>query len=111
MRERGIGLVVPAGDIEALADALETCLFDEEFALGCRAAAREVASEFTWDAVLSPLVEFIRAPRRAADVATAPASRRGAGFASEGGWRERLRPARATAGRLRRRLGRLRAGG
>jgi glycosyltransferase involved in cell wall biosynthesis len=66
---RGLGIAVPERDLDALADALERALYDEQFAASCRANVAEVAQEFTWHEVLRPLVEFCRAPRRAPDVA------------------------------------------
>lgn len=74
IRERGLGRVVPAEDVEALELALEEMLFDEEAAESARAAVRELAESFVWSRVLSPLVEFCRTPRRAADLAVVPAA-------------------------------------
>jgi len=103
VRERGIGVVVPANDVDALAAALERCLYDEEFVASCRAAARAVADEYTWDEVLAPLVGFVRAPRRASDASAADTSR-----APRTPLRERVshrrRLARMAAGRVRRRI-------
>ncbi|WP_124344700.1 glycosyltransferase, partial [Cellulomonas algicola] len=65
----GIGRTVPAEDVDALADALETMLVDTAAAADVRAAVERVARSFTWPVVLEPLVEFCRAPRRAADAA------------------------------------------
>ncbi|NIJ14006.1 GT2 family glycosyltransferase/glycosyltransferase involved in cell wall biosynthesis [Saccharomonospora amisosensis] len=67
VREEGLGMVVPARDEDALADALERCLYDEEFAAGCRERIAAVAQRYTWPTVLRPLVEFCRDPRPAAD--------------------------------------------
>lgn len=69
IRERGLGRVVPAQDVEALEAALEEMLFDEAAAEAARVAVREVAEEYRWARVLRPLVEFCRFPRRAADLA------------------------------------------
>jgi GT2 family glycosyltransferase len=106
VRERGAGIVVPAGDVEALAEALEKCLFDEEFAARCSAVARDLAEDLTWDRVLAPLVEFVRSPGRAPDCVLpartehdAPAVR---------AWRDRAVAARRTVGRARLGLRRLR---
>ncbi len=103
VRDRGIGVVVPAGDPAALADALEKCLYDEELAASCRAAAREVAVEYTWDEVLAPLVEFVRSPRRASD-ASAPDTSRPPRTPVRERVRHRARVARMAAGRIRRRV-------
>lgn len=67
IRERGLGIVVPDRDAEALADALEKVLYDEAFIASARAAIAEAREEFTWERVLQPLVEFVRAPHHAAD--------------------------------------------
>lgn len=47
--------------------ALKRCLYDTEFAQGCRERMVAVAERFTWPNVLRPLVEFCRDPRPAAD--------------------------------------------
>lgn len=103
VRDRGLGVVVPAGDQAALAAALETCLYDDDFAARCRAAAREVAVDYTWDEVLAPLVEFVRAPRRAPDASAGDTSRPPRTPVRER-VRHRVRVARMAAGRVRRRV-------
>jgi GT2 family glycosyltransferase/glycosyltransferase involved in cell wall biosynthesis len=67
--ERGVGITVPAGDVEAMEDALFRLLEDPGLAARCREAAGVLAAELTWDRALAPLLEFCRAPRRAADLA------------------------------------------
>ncbi|MBA8826933.1 GT2 family glycosyltransferase/glycosyltransferase involved in cell wall biosynthesis [Saccharopolyspora lacisalsi] len=67
VRREGLGLVVPAEDPRALAEALERVLYDEDFAAGCRDRIAEVRQRFTWESVLAPLTEFCRDPRPAAD--------------------------------------------
>lgn len=52
------GLLVPPGDWEALADALERLLGDEELAARLSDAGRERASAYSWEAVL-PKIEAI----------------------------------------------------
>ena len=64
---RGLGAVVPGGDVDAVADALLALLSDEAARQECRARATEVARSFVWSEVLRPLVRFCAAPRRAAD--------------------------------------------
>lgn len=68
--ERDLGLVVPERDVDALADALESAMFDtvriEEWIANV-ARARE---DFFWDRTLEPLVRFLEDPRRAADSGT-----------------------------------------
>jgi GT2 family glycosyltransferase/glycosyltransferase involved in cell wall biosynthesis len=69
VESRGLGAVVPPDDEAALADALVGLLTDPQASAACRENLRAVAPEFTWAAVLTPLLEFCRAPRRAADLA------------------------------------------
>lgn len=63
-----LGLTVPPGDVEALEDALFRVLDDAEFSAACRKNLRAVRGQFAWSEVLTPLVEFCRAPRRAPDL-------------------------------------------
>jgi glycosyltransferase involved in cell wall biosynthesis len=67
VRAERLGVVVPAEDADALAEALEKCLYDEEFAAGCVERIAVVAQRYTWPEALKPLVEFCRDPRPAAD--------------------------------------------
>jgi len=83
--ERGLGYVVPPGDVAAVREAV-LALLAEADARGARAAAfREVAQEFSWERVARPLVAFCRDPRLAAD--------KRAGYTLEPGmaWRDALR--------------------
>jgi GT2 family glycosyltransferase/glycosyltransferase involved in cell wall biosynthesis len=92
--QEGFGLTVPAGDAGALAEALLRLLDDDALAARCRERAGEVASRFAWSSVLTPLLEFCRAPRRAPDL-VGPAAPRG-------------RPGAANAHSLRRQLAQVR---
>ena len=67
VRTEKLGVVVPAEDADALAAALEKCLYDEEFAAGCVERIAVVAQRYAWPEALKPLVEFCRDPRPAAD--------------------------------------------
>ena len=69
IRREDIGVVVPPGDVEALEQALEGILSDPETAARHRANIDRIAADFRWSVCLEPLIEFCRAPRRAADVA------------------------------------------
>ena len=83
--ERGLGYVVPPGDVAAVQEAVLTLLAEDD-ARGARAEAfREVAQEFSWERVAHPLVAFCRDPRLAAD--------KRAGYTLEPGmaWRDALR--------------------
>ena len=63
----GLGAEVPPEDVDALVGALRTLLTDEAALAEARANVARVAQRYTWPVVLAPLVEFCRAPRRAAD--------------------------------------------
>jgi len=67
VRTERLGVVVPAGDPEALAAALERVLYDDAFAAGCRERMAAVAQRYTWETALAPLLEFCRRPVPAAD--------------------------------------------
>ncbi len=68
IREHDLGRVVPERDVDALADALEAMLYDEDAAAAVRARVAEHAVRYRWSTTLRPLVEFCRDPRRAADL-------------------------------------------
>jgi GT2 family glycosyltransferase/glycosyltransferase involved in cell wall biosynthesis len=65
----GLGIVVPERDVAALDIALERILFDEDLITASVAAISEVRERFFWAKTLAPLVDFARAPHRAADAA------------------------------------------
>jgi GT2 family glycosyltransferase/glycosyltransferase involved in cell wall biosynthesis len=65
--ERGLGRVVPEGDVEALVAALDECLYDPAVVKDCGANVTAIQSEFEWHRTLEPLVAFCRHPHRAAD--------------------------------------------
>jgi hypothetical protein len=69
VRDEGLGVVVQEKDVEALAAALESVLFDEDFIRTCRENVARVRRTFFWEQVLEPLVRFVEAPRHAADLA------------------------------------------
>ena len=62
-----LGLVVRAGDVDALAAALETVLFDTAFIAKAKANIRRVRQTYFWERALAPLVEFVAAPHPAGD--------------------------------------------
>ena len=68
VEERGLGLTVPPGDVDALDEALFRLLDDKALAAACRERAGDVAHELAWERVLEPLVEFCRTPHRAVDL-------------------------------------------
>jgi len=65
---RGLGLTVPAGDVDALEQALFRLLDDQDLRRQCRDNVAAVMPGLTWPRVLEPLVEFCRRPRRAPDL-------------------------------------------
>jgi len=69
IESNGLGITVPPGDVDALEEALFHLLDDQAASDACRARLAEVMPAHTWTRVLAPLVEFCRAPRRAADLA------------------------------------------
>lgn len=67
VEREGLGVVVPAEDVAALSAAIERVLYDAEFAATARRNVERVRAEFEWERVLAPLIEFVKAPHRAAD--------------------------------------------
>ena len=67
VESESLGRVVPPEDADALADALVHVLTDATARARYAENVRGIAERFTWPVVLSPLVEFCRDPRRAAD--------------------------------------------
>jgi GT2 family glycosyltransferase len=65
--EEGIGRGVPAEDVDALEQALEEMLYDEQAAAKARKNVARYAEQFRWSQVLRPLMGFAAAPHRAAD--------------------------------------------
>ncbi len=67
VEKEGLGVSVPERDVDALADALESMLYDAPARKAAEQAVSRVRERFTWDETLRPLVEFVRDPRPAAD--------------------------------------------
>jgi hypothetical protein len=65
--ERNLGRVVAPGDVDALATALEELLYNDEVAADIRQNVRDYVPGLTWPNATKPLVNFVAAPRRAAD--------------------------------------------
>ena len=59
----GFGIVVPAGDAEALAGAIQRICMDAEFAATCRTNLVESRHLFGWNDAVEPLARFCRQPR------------------------------------------------
>src|SRR5439155_7497491 len=62
-----LGRVVDPGDVAGTAAALVGLLSDADERRGCAERARALASEYTWERVAVPLLDFCRAPRRTTD--------------------------------------------
>lgn len=67
VQEHTLGIVVPSGDVDALAAAMEKVLFDEKFRAQIKKNIRTVRTQYFWDVVLSPLVDFVNSATRSAD--------------------------------------------
>ncbi|GAA2984270.1 glycosyltransferase involved in cell wall biosynthesis [Microbacterium terrae] len=80
VRANRLGAVVPAGDAQALADAIVSVLYDPEVIAAAATGLDRVRTEFTWERAVAPLREFCEDPKAAPDRA---AGRRAAGSASE----------------------------
>ena len=63
----GLGAVVPAGDPELLAEALDRLLSDPDARAAAIANVKRVREAYRWATILAPLVAFCRHPQRAAD--------------------------------------------
>lgn len=67
VEEEGAGVVVPAGNAEALAAAICSLLADETARSRARAAARRWAADRSWQQVAAPLLRFAESPWRDPD--------------------------------------------
>ena len=63
----GLGIVVEAGDVDQLANALERVLFDEKFIAEVKANIHRVRARYYWETTLAPLAAFVAAARHAGD--------------------------------------------
>ncbi|MFM1953609.1 MAG: hypothetical protein RL187_818, partial [Actinomycetota bacterium] len=64
VRTHGMGIVVPAGDVEALSTALESVLFDDKIRTKALKALGQIRENYRWRSVLSPLVAHLDALAR-----------------------------------------------
>jgi GT2 family glycosyltransferase/glycosyltransferase involved in cell wall biosynthesis len=55
----GLGLTVPAGDVDALADAIDRVLFDVKLRARAKKALAISREKYRWSKVLGPLVEHV----------------------------------------------------
>ena len=110
-----LGAVVPPGDVDALAAAIESLLYDPERLAATAQNVRKAAPDLQWSRALAPLVAYCAAPYGAADAprsgsvdedaATADLRRELEQYRTSTSWRitAPLRALSQTIGRLRRR--------
>lgn len=67
VKEQNLGIVVPEGDVEALAEAVTSLLSDKNLLASTRNRVVQASRAFQWSRVLLPLVEFCEQPAPAAD--------------------------------------------
>ena len=67
IEQQQLGLTVPPGEVEALAQAILKLAGEAEFRQSCAANVRRAAEEFQWEKVARPLVGFCRTPYPAID--------------------------------------------
>lgn len=67
IENHGLGHAVPAGDVDALAEAIEQLLFTRGALAKAKKAIAEVRPEYEWNAVFAPLLEFVTEAHYAAD--------------------------------------------
>lgn len=60
VRSEGLGIVVPPGDVDAVADAMRKLLRDDDFHARCVTNLARIRPRFAWDAVTQPLIDAIR---------------------------------------------------
>ncbi|HUH07806.1 MAG TPA: hypothetical protein VML96_08365, partial [Egibacteraceae bacterium] len=70
----GLGLTVPAEDVDALAEAIRRLREDKDLYASCQSSVEALAPEMTWEKALAPIMDFCRRPHRAPDKAGRPAT-------------------------------------
>ena len=58
--EKGLGIVVPPGDVTAIADAIRRLVDDKAFLQQCVENLRSIKPALAWEVTLEPLVRFCR---------------------------------------------------
>ncbi len=71
VREERLGIAVPAGDLDALTNALDTVLYDDAFAAAARERVAAARQRYLWETTLEPLRRIARTPRHAPDIEAA----------------------------------------
>jgi GT2 family glycosyltransferase len=67
VNQHGLGLTVPAENVDELVAALRRLHNDRDLYQTCKANVEALAPEMTWERALAPIVGFANQPRRAAD--------------------------------------------
>jgi len=65
--ERGVGLTMPAEDVQGVAIAIRRMRNDRDLYANFQSNVRALAEQMTWELALAPIANFARRPRRAAD--------------------------------------------
>ena len=68
LADRGAGIVVPPGDLDALVDAVRIAVTDATWRTDAGIRSAALGKEFTWDEVVRPLADFCAAPTRSPDL-------------------------------------------
>lgn len=67
VERHSLGLVVPSGDEDEVAQAILTLLEDDEERRACSRRARTIGNDMTWERALAPLARFCRRPAMTSD--------------------------------------------
>jgi len=59
VEREGLGIVVPPGDVEAVADAIRRLLTDDEVHTACVRNLERIRPRYAWDVVTRPLVDAV----------------------------------------------------
>jgi hypothetical protein len=59
VEREGLGIVVPPGDVDAVANAIRRLLTDDEIFTTCVENLERIRPRFAWDVVTRPLVDAI----------------------------------------------------
>jgi hypothetical protein len=59
VEKHDLGITVPAGDVQALADALEKAMFDDTVRKEAKSSVAHVRESYRWSQVLAPLVHHV----------------------------------------------------
>lgn len=62
IEQKGAGISLPYEDVDAMAQAMEKILLDQNFERSARVASSKLAEDFTWQQVSEKLVSFCRNP-------------------------------------------------